>query len=412
MCPLTKALKQQPAGEDRKTAIRGLRRDGPVLLSYGFRPFFLGGGLFAALAMGLWLVAIDGLAEPGGSYGATHWHAHEMLFGFAPAILAGFLLTAIPNWTGRLPVSGRPLAALFALWLAGRLAMLNPDLAGLPVSAAIDMAFLPAMLLLAFREIAAGRKWKDLKILFGLVLLSAANGLFHLAMLTGNHPAIAIRLSIAAYTLLVMIIGGRIIPSFTRNYMAKQGRADAPVPFNRFDGVAILAGAVALAAWVVLPENGVTLGVASLAAAVHAVRLTRWKGLAVRGEMLLLVLHASYLFVPLGFAAIALGAAGLLDEAPVLHVLTIGVISTMMLAVMTRASRGHTGRALTASPMTRLGYGLLFGAALARPAADLFPDQQMPLLYLAGLLFASAFAVFGIEHFPMLATERRNALKG
>lgn len=402
MCPITRLILDKPDGP----VPRGLRKDGPALFSYGFRPFFLGGGLFAAIAMTVWLLALtEGLA-PGGSYGSSHWHAHEMLFGFAPAILAGFMLTAIPNWTGRLPVAGGPLVVLFSLWIAGRLVMIDPDRLGITLSAAVDGAFLPAMLLVAFREIAAGKKWRDLKILAGLAALSVANILFHRAMAAGEHPEVAMSLAISAYTLLVMIIGGRIVPSFTRNYMAKQGRSDAPVPFARFDVVAILVGVAALALWTGMPESPVTAAVAAAAAGLHIIRLMRWKGLAVRAEKLLFVLHAAYLFVPAGFVAIAFGGLGLLDDAFILHVLTIGAISTMMLAVMTRASRGHTGRALTASGLTRLSYLLLFAAALLRPAASLADDWQMPLLVLAGAAFAGAFLLFGIEHAPMLATRK------
>lgn len=385
MCPITRLLLDKPDGP----VPRGLKRDGPALLSYGFRPFFLGGGLFAALAMTIWLSALVSGTEPGGSYGSSHWHAHEMLFGFAPAILAGFLLTAIPNWTGRLPVSGLPLALLFGLWIAGRLVMIDPDVAGLTLSATIDSAFIPAMLFVAGREIAAGRKWRDLKILAGLAALAVANILFHRDMVEGEHPAIAMSLAISAYTLLVMIIGGRIVPSFTRNYMAKQGRTDAPSPFARYDVVAILAGVVALAAWVRDPAATLTAPLAAVACGLHIVRLMRWKGLAVRKEKLLFVLHAAYLFVPLGFAAIAFGAIGLLDDAFVLHVLTIGAISTMMLAVM-----------------TRLSYALLFAAAVLRPLASLADAWQMPMLVAAGACFASSFLLFGLEHAPMLATRK------
>ena len=394
----------------RPSVPRGLKPDGPALFSYGFRPFFLGGAIFAALAMSLWLSALITGVEPGGSYGGEHWHAHEMLFGFAPAILAGFLLTAIPNWTGRLPVAGLPLMLLFTLWTLGRLVMIDPDRIGLLPSIVIDSAFLPAMALVALREVVAGRKWKDLKMLVGLGALALANIAFHRAMLTEDHPGMAIRLSIAAYTLLVMVIGGRIIPSFTRNVMAKAGRKDAPVPHGGFDRLALLLGAGALLAWVVDPWGLLTSPMALLAAAVHLIRLARWKGLAVRRDALLLVLHGAYLFVPAGLGAIALG--DVLPEATVLHVLTVGVISTMMLAVMTRASRGHTGRALVASKRTICAYGLLFGAGLLRPLADLAGDYQLAVTLVSGLAFVAAFALFGLEHGPMLAAKRRPPLAG
>ena len=143
---------------------RGLSRTGPVLFSYGYRPFFLGGALWAIAAMGLWIAAITGHITIAETYGAPNWHAHEMLFGFASAVLAGFLLTAVPNWTGRLPVSGWPLAGLFALWCAGRIALLASDTIGVAVAATIDALFLPVLLAICTREVVAGRKWKDLKV--------------------------------------------------------------------------------------------------------------------------------------------------------------------------------------------------------------------------------------------------------
>lgn len=381
-----------------------------MLFSYGFRPFFLGATLFAIAAMGIWLASLAFDLEPGGSYGASHWHAHEMLFGFAPAVLAGFLLTAIPNWTGRLPVAGLPLMLLSALWLAGRLVMINPDRIGLTASIIIDSLFLPTMLLIALREVVAGRKWKDLKVLAGLLALSLANLCFHRAMVLGDHPGEAIRLSISAYTVLVMIIGGRIIPSFTRNFMAKDGRKDAPAPFGRMDRLAILLGVLALAAWVYDPDAGKTSAMALAAALAHLLRLCRWKGLAVWKEKLLFVLHAAYLFIPLGLLAIAAAGLGLAAETTVLHVLTIGVISTMMLAVMTRATRGHTGRDLASSGLTRAAYALLFAAALLRPLADLVDGWESPLLYAAGFSFIGAFILFAVEHAPMLALRRRKPI--
>ena len=143
---------------------RGIATTGPVLFSYGFRPFFLGASLWAIFAMAGWIAALTTGIDIAGEYGPAHWHAHEMLFGFSSAVLAGFLLTAVPNWTGRLPVSGRPLAYLFALWVAGRLALLATDVIGLKFAVIIEAAFMPALLAICAREIIVGRKWKDLKI--------------------------------------------------------------------------------------------------------------------------------------------------------------------------------------------------------------------------------------------------------
>ncbi|ODR90376.1 NnrS family protein [Sinorhizobium alkalisoli] len=387
---------------------RGLARTGPVLFSYGFRPFFLGAALWAVIAMALWIAALTGRADLAGTYGAPAWHAHEMLFGFASAVLAGFLLTAVPNWTGRLPVSGWPLAGLFALWLAGRAALISPDTIGLPAAAAIDSLFLPALLFICAREVIAGRKWKDLKVLGGLLVLSLANACFHLAVIEIDYDLHrAMRLGISAYVALITIVGGRILPSFTRNWLNRIGRTDFPVPYNRFDTVAILSGIAALSLWTLVPDHAVTAAVGLIAATLHTIRLARWKGWSTWPEMLLVVLHIAYAFVALGFAAIALGAAGHVQEHSVMHVLTVGAIASMMLAVMTRASRGHTGRPLTASRLTVASFAAIVLAGLLRPFAETFPETASTLYAASGGLWIAAFGLFCLEYGPMLLRERR-----
>ncbi|THK37923.1 short-chain dehydrogenase [Ensifer sp. MPMI2T] len=387
---------------------RGLATTGPVLFSYGFRPFFLGAGLWAIAAMAAWIAALSTGIDVAGSYGAAHWHAHEMLFGFSSAVLAGFLLTAVPNWTGRLPVSGLPLAGLFGLWVAGRLALLSTDFLGLTLAAVIEALFLPTLLAICAREVIAGRKWKDLKVVGGLVLLSCANVHFHLAALADANVNTAARLAIGAYVMLIMIVGGRILPSFTRNWLNKFGRSDLPTPYNRFDTVAILTGIAALASWVLAPEHVVTAAIATSASFLHIARLLRWRGWTTYRERLLIVLHVAYAFVPLGFAGIAAGALGALGHYPVMHILTVGVMACMMLAVMTRASRGHTGRPLTASPITSASYVAIIGAALVRPFAEIVPTHYHVLAAASGALWIGAFTLFCLEYGPMLVRNRRS----
>ena len=386
---------------------RGLSRTGPVLFSYGFRPFFLGGALWAIVAMSLWIAAIAGHLALAEDYGAANWHAHEMLFGFASAVLAGFLLTAVPNWTGRLPVSGWPLAGLFALWCAGRIALLASDTTGVAVAAIVDALFLPTLLAICTREVVAGRKWKDLKVLGGLFALSLANALYHVAAIDGEHSYMAIRLAVAAYVVLVMIVGGRILPSFTRNWLAKVGRTDFPIPYNRFDMTAILAGTAALGLWAVLPEHPATAAAGLAAAALHAIRLHRWRGWTTAPEPIVVILHIAYCFIPLGFAAIALSALGHMEERSVLHLLSVGAIACMMLAVMTRASLGHTGHALTASKLTIAAYASLILCALVRPLAEVLPDMAPAFYAASGLLWIAAFGLYCLEYAPILARKRR-----
>ncbi|MBL0373575.1 NnrS family protein [Rhizobium sp. KVB221] len=402
---MTEAIVQQTR---RKGGIpRGLSATGPVLFSYGFRPFFLGGALCACLAMILWIMAMMGFIGIGGDYGASAWHGHEMLFGFGSAIVTGFLLTAVPNWTGRLPVSGPPLLVLFLLWFAGRLALVSTDLIGLLPAALVEAAFLPTILVVCVREIVAGRKWADLKVIAGLGALTVANICYHYETLAGSGPDYSQRLAIAAYTMMIVIVGGRILPSFTRNWLNKSGRTDFPVPYNGFDLTVILLSVPAFALWIVLPESSLTAGVTASAALLQGVRLWRWRGWTTWREPLVVVLHLSYALVPAGFAAISAAALGLMESTAVLHVLTVGTITSMMLAVMTRATRGHTGRELTASVTTCISYAAIFACALARPSTAFMPDHAPAIYAVAGILWLAAFGLYLIEYGPMLVARRK-----
>jgi len=323
-------------------------------------------------------------------------------------VLAGFLLTAVPNWTGRLPVSGAPLVGLLSIWLLGRIAMLATATLGVLPAVAIDASFLLSLLFICAREVIAGRKWKDLKVIGGLAALSAANIFFHYSVIGGDTTGMATRLAISAYTMLVIIIGGRILPSFTRNWLNRFGRTDFPVPHDKFDVTAILGALGAFAFWTFSPEGKMTGVVALFAATLHVVRLMRWRGWTTHREKLLLVLHAAYLFVPFGFIAIAAAAAGLIDPISVLHLLSIGSIACMMLAVMTRVSRGHTGNLLTSSNKTNVAYLALICAAVVRPLANIFPTTYQVLVPLAGTFWIIAFALFLVEYGPMLTHAKRN----
>ncbi len=390
----------------RKPIPRGIAANGPAILSYGFRPFFLLAALFAASAMTLWIVAITAGLPIGESYGALNWHAHEMLFGYASAALAGFMLTAIPNWTGRLPVSGAPLLALVTLWVLGRIAMAVPDMFGLYGSVALDAAFLPALALIAGREIVAGKNWKNLKILAALTALSIANIAFHLAVLVTGDASVAIRLAVSIYIMLIAVVGGRIIPSFTRNWLVKAGSGRLPAPFDRVDiaSLAVLLGG--LTCWVIASEGWPTAVGAILAACAQAYRLSRWQGYRTIGEPILLVLHVAYSFIPIGLLGVGAAALGWLPLPSALHLLTVGVIGNMTFAVMTRASLGHTGRVVSASPLTSIAYLGLFLAAVLRPLAELVPQCYHLLLAISAGGWIFAFAAFALVYGPMLWTRK------
>lgn len=383
--------------------------DGPALFSWGFRPFFLLGALQAGLAMLVWIPAHLGAITLPTAFGPVDWHVHEMLYGFVPAVATGFLLTAIPNWTGRLPLAGAPLAILVAAWLAGRFAVTGSALVGREAAAVIDLVFLALVAAACAREIVAGRNWRNLKVLAPLVLLWIGNLVFHLEAALSGVSDYGPRIGIAATILLVMLIGGRIVPSFTRNWLARDNPGRLPTAFGRFDAAAVLAAGAASALWIALPDAPGT-GVALIGAGLlQAARLARWAGDRTVREPLVFVLHAAYAFVPLGFCLLGAAALGVVAPSAGIHAWTGGAIGTMTLAVMTRASRGHTGRALVADTGTRAIYGLVVAGALARIAASLAPAWAGLLLPTGAVAFAAAFLAFAIVYGPMLARSRRSA---
>lgn len=367
---------------------------GPALFSYGFRPFFLCAGIFAFAAIPAWWLVWRGDVGIGGHFAPTDWHVHEMIFGYGSAVVAGFLFTAVPNWTGRMPTRGWPLAALLALWLAGRAAVAGLVPAG-PVGVVLtDQAFLLAVAAMVAREIVAGRNWKNLKVLVPVSLLWGANILFHVEALTRSASDTGRRLGIALLIFLIILIGGRIVPSFTRNWLAQRGAARLPVAFNRFDGICILAGVAALACWVIAPFHVAIVPLGAVAAVLHAIRLGRWRGQDSWRSPLLLMLHVAYLMVPLGFAAIGAGAAGLVGPAVGAHVLGIGAIGGMTLAVMMRATMGHTGRALVAGPGLSWAFALICGAAVVRAVAGHVAVGGVDGIDLSAALWTLAFGIY------------------
>jgi uncharacterized protein involved in response to NO len=398
-----------PAGLRMITTAEQMRSyEGSAVLSYGFRPFFLFGAIWAALAMVIWLPMLAGSLSLPTAFGPVEWHAHELLYGYLPAIVAGFLLTAVPNWTGRLPVTGKPLLGLLLIWIAGRLAVAGSAWIGRPWAASVDLLFLVAVAAVVFREIVAARNLRNLKVLLLVGLLLAGNAVFHAESALAGGTGYGLRIGIASAVLLISVIGGRIVPSFTRNWLARERPGSLPQPFNRFDGAALVAGAMALAFWVAAPEHGATAAAASAAGLVHALRLARWRGYRTAAEPLVLVLHVAYLFVPLGFLLVAAGVAfpAYLTTPGALHGWTAGAVGLMTLAVMTRASLGHTGQPLTATAPTQGIYAATLIAALAR-IVSAFGWERDILLHISATAWVIAFAGFAIVYWPLLTRPRR-----
>lgn len=380
---------------------------GPAILSYGFRPFFLSAGIWAALTVAIWLPVLAGQMTLPTAFGPVEWHTHELIYGFVPAAVAGFLLTAVPNWTGRLPVTGTPLLALFLIWIAGRAAISISNWIGAPLASAIDLSFLVVLAAVVAREIIAGKNTRNLKVLIAVALLFVGNAVFHAEVIWGVWSGYGVRIGISAAILLIMLIGGRIIPSFTRNWLVRQGPGRLPVPFSKFDAAVMLGSACALASWVVLPENELTALLAVAAGVANAIRLARWAGERTAAEPLLWVLHIAYAFIPVGFllVAVAIWRPEVVAPSGALHSWTAGAIGLMILAVMTRASLGHTGRPLTATLPITMTYLVVTIAGIARIVAA-FDRAREPMLHLSATAWVLGFAGFAIIYGPILTKPR------
>lgn len=388
---------------------------GSALFSYGFRPFFLFGAVHAAIMLALWVPWYLGWIAVPSAFPPVAWHTHELLFGFVPAVVAGFLLTAVPNWTGRLPVVGWPLAGLFGLWLAGRLAVAGSADIDPVLVAALSLAFPIALALVIAREIIAGKNWRNLKVLGVVVFLCLAQMLFHHEIWRHGQATYADRLAVAAIVMLIMIVGGRIVPSFTTNWLKKQNPGPLPAPFDRFDMAAMAAAAFALVAWAAapaVPSAASGIGLLMLAAgALQVLRQSRWRPHRTFAEPLVAVLHVGFAFVPIGFllAGVALlrGMDGVAIGAT--HAWTVGAIGMMTLAVMTRATRGHTGQPLTAPAGTVAIYALMLLAVLSRLAAAYLPLIAVPALSLAALAWIGAFGLFVLLYGPLMLRPKSSA---
>jgi uncharacterized protein involved in response to NO len=377
------------------------RYTGPAFLSYGFRPFFLGAALFAGLAVVAWVVLFAGQAQSGFLYLPREWHVHEMLFGYLPALIAGFLLTAMPNWTDRMPLRGVPLLLLFLLWLGGRLLMAFPW-AGATTAAVVDGAFLVILATYVWREIMAAGSWDRAPIGLLVSLYACANMFFHEAALRGAPTDFPERFALSVMTLMLTIIGGRLTPTFTREFLADRNIAKLPEVFSLMDGVAIVSVLVGVITWVLQPESvgaGAMLLVAGVAS---VVRLLRWGGWRTWREPLVLILHVGYLWVGLYLLALGVSILGIgFSTANAVHLLTTGAMGTMTLAVMTRASLGHTGRPRHADRLTVTIYLLVNIGALLRIFS---PNPVTPtalthaMLGLSALGWSGAYLLFALHY--------------
>ncbi|HLJ37936.1 MAG TPA: NnrS family protein [Steroidobacteraceae bacterium] len=385
------------------------------LFGYGFRPFFLAAGIAAFLLVPWWVANLGWGVPLGISWPPALWHGHEMLFGFIVAAIAGFLLTAVPSWTGARGFAGWPLALLAALWLLGRLCAAVSAILPAALVAVIDLAFLPALAGFVLPALLRSRN-RNTPLLFVLLALWAADVAFYRGIARGDAALAphALLVGIDIVLLLVTVIGGRIVPAFTSSALKQQGRS---LPLHAWRAMTPLAVGAMLAVVIgdILAPGSLAAGAIALAGClVQGVRLAQWRPLSTRSMPIVWVLHLAYLWLPIGLALKALALiGGLAFAAYYLHALTIGAAALMIMAVMSRAALGHTGRPLVVTRSTALAYGLLAAAALVRALGPaLLPIAYVHCVALAAALWTASFGLFLWAYVPILLSARADGKPG
>ncbi|HEY8431252.1 MAG TPA: NnrS family protein [Sandaracinaceae bacterium] len=383
-----------------------------ALLAKGFRPFFLLAALWAAAAVPLWLVVQAGRADVGAYFVPAYWHAHEMVFGYAAAVVAGFLLTAASNWTGRETATGALLLALAVLWIAGRAALLASSALPEGLVAAVNLAFLPALALVLGRVIVGARNRRNYGIVAVLALLWLAQLASHAGALRGDLllQRGGTLVGVDLVLVLVAVIGGRIVPAFTRNATKAEGIRSFPW-LDRAAVASVLACGVADAT---LLSGAPLAAVFGVAAALNLARARAWGARHALREPLLWVLHLGWLVFPLGLALRAAAAlTPAVGAAAALHVLTVGTIGVLTLGMMARVALGHTGRPLSAPPAVSAAFVLLALATIVRAAGPMVGGRlSTPALHAAGALWALAFVLYLVRLGPALVTPRPDGRPG
>jgi uncharacterized protein involved in response to NO len=371
---------------------------GPAIFSYGFRPFFLGAALFAGVVIPVWILVFAGVGHSGFLYPARDWHVHEMVFGFLPAVITGFLLTAIPNWTDRPPIRGYELMVLFTLWLAGRLLIAIPGFTPL-ISAIIDVGFLIAVAGLVWREIVAAKGWSRAPMGILISLYAGANILFHLRALSEASTDLPERMGLSLVMMLLVLIGGRVIPNFTEEFLADSDRSERPASFSYYDGLSILLVGIAIVNWIVQPHSMATGWMFVMAGLVNFGRLMRWYGWVTWREPLVLILHFGYGWYALSLFVLGgsiLGVGLPIEDA--MHAFTTGAVGTMTLAIMTRASLGHTGRPRHAGLLTVFIYMLVNLGAVLRVFGPITNVSTNLVLGAAAVSWSGAYLLFAVVY--------------
>ena len=384
-----------------------------ALSAKGFRPFFLLAALFAAAVVPLWLLVLGGVAAPAAYLDPAGWHAHEMVFGFSVAVISGFLLTAVGNWTQRETLVGTPLLALAGLWILGRAAMLGAGHLPRGLPAVVDLAFLPVLIGVLARPLVAARNRRNFAMLAVLAALFAADVVVHLGALgvvSGELAPRACIVGVDVVVLVILVIAGRVFPMFTRN--ATGVTTIRSIPWLDAATIAGMAGLTALDAFV--PGGslaGIVSGVVGLLAAARAVH---WGARHSLRQPLLWILHLGYAWIPIGLLLRALAAVDpAVPRAFAVHALTVGAIGALTLGMMARVALGHSGRPLLAPKPVAWAFGAVTLAAFARAVLPLLvPAWYFPSLLAGGILWTIAFLIYAVVYAPILAQPRLDGKAG
>lgn len=388
-------------------------RSGFALARKGFRPFFLLAAAYACAIVPLWVLVFTGVLPPAAYLDPASWHAHEMVFGFSVAVIAGFLLTAVGNWTQRETVVGAPLLGLSALWVAGRVVMVAPGLFPRGLPAVVDLAFLPVLAVVLARPLVASRNYRNLVMIAVLGALVGANSIVHLGalgVLGAGAPRHACLVGIDVVVLVILIMAGRVFPMFTRNATGATNLRSSPV----LDGLTVVGMAVLTILDAIDHDGPVAAagaGVVSVLAIARAARWVTWRAARIP---LVWVLHAGYAWACVGLLLRAL--AGFVPAVPgslAMHALTVGAIGTLTLGMMARVALGHTGRPLVAPRAMAWSFGMITAAAFARAVLPLLaPAAYVHALVAAALLWTAAFLVYLVSYGPVLWASRLDGKPG
>ena len=383
-----------------------------ALFGLGFRPFYLLAALFSVVGLGYWLLSYLAVVDGGGYLRGVFWHSHEMVFGFAVAVVSGFLLTAVRNWTGRATPTGLTLALLAGLWLLGRMLIVT----GPPMIAAfVDVLYLPFLIVAIALPILSSRNQRNYKVVVLLLLVALVHGVFHIASL-GPFPAwlayTTIIVTLDLLTILYAIVAGRVIPAFTQNAIAgAEPRTSMWIEVLVFGAMLLIIALRVASDWMVIPVM-LSTTLLAIAAVAHAFRLALWQPQLTLGNPLLWMLPVAYSWLPVAFMLRALAQHGVVMPATWIHALTAGAISSLMLAMMMRSTLGHTGRPLAAGGLDMTTFLLLQLAGILRVTAGLFGGAYTTVTVVSGTIWMLAFGLFAVRYLPMLTSPRIDGRPG